>query len=311
MTFKHVKPTLLLYGKGLAMGAADVVPGVSGGTIAFITGIYDKLLSSLKQCGPGALKVLFSEGVAACWKHINGTFLVTLFAGILTSVFTFARVITWALEQYPIQVWSFFFGLVLVSAWHIGRQIRWTPAAALTLVAGAAFAWVIAGGVPAAGHDASLLDFFMVGALAICAMILPGISGSFILLLLGYYAPVMLAVKSLDIPVLAVLAAGCVVGLLLFSRFLSWLLVKARVPTFGFLVGLMLGSLNKLWPWKEVISTRIDSKGDVVPLLQHNISPGTFEQLTGSSALQLEAILCMCIAITLVAGIDWIASRGQ
>ncbi|WP_230460457.1 DUF368 domain-containing protein [Sansalvadorimonas verongulae] len=293
------------------MGAADVVPGVSGGTIAFITGIYDQLLDSLKQCGPGALKVLINDGIAACWKHINGTFLVTLFAGILTSVFTLARVITWALEHHPIPVWSFFFGLVLVSAWHIGRQIRWTPMAAVTLIVGAGLAWIIAGGVPAAGHDASLPEFFLVGALAICAMILPGISGSFILLLLGYYAPVMLAVKGLNIPVLVVLAAGCVVGLLLFSRFLSWLLVKVRVPTFGFLVGLMLGSLNKLWPWKEVLTTRIDSKGELVPLLQHNVSPDTYAQLNGVSAMEVEAVVCMLVAIVLVLGMDWIASRSR
>ncbi len=293
------------------MGAADVVPGVSGGTIAFITGIYDQLLNSLKKCSPGALKVLFSEGIAACWRHINGTFLVTLFTGILTSVFTLARLITWLLEHYPIQVWSFFFGLVLISAWHVGRQIRWNGVSLVTLVIGAGGAWVIAGGIPAAGQDANLVEFFLIGALAICAMILPGISGSFILLLLGYYAPVMMAVKGLDIPVLAVLALGCVAGLLTFSHFLSWLLLKARVATFGFLVGLMLGSLNKLWPWKEVISTRVNSHGEVVPLLQQNVLPAAYEQLNAAPSMLTAAIACMVVAIVLVVGVDRIAARNK
>ncbi len=308
-----LKSSALLFGKGLAMGAADVVPGVSGGTIAFITGIYDTLLNSLKQCGPSALVTLFKQGPKAFWQYINGTFLVTLFAGILTSVFTLARLITWLLAAYPIEVWSFFFGLVLVSVWHIGRQIHrhWSPVSIAALLVGAVLAWQISAGVPLAGQDVGLWMFFGAGALAICAMILPGISGSFILLLLGFYAPVMAAIKSFDLPVLATLGAGCVLGLLCFSRLLSWLLLRARVPTLGFLVGLMIGSLNKLWPWKETLTTRINSHGVVEPLLQKNLLPHTYEQVVHEPSQLLAAAGFMLVAILLVVGLDFIASSFE
>lgn len=307
----NIKSRALLFGKGIAMGAADVVPGVSGGTIAFITGIYDELLGSLKKCGPSALLVLSKEGPKALWQHINGTFLLTLFAGVLTSIFSLAQLITWLLQAYPIQIWSFFFGLVLVSAWHMGQQIyrEWSMPSIITLLVGTVLAWLISAGVPLAAHDIGLLTFFFAGALAICAMILPGISGSFILLLLGFYGPVIEAVKSFNLPVLAIFAAGCVIGLLSFSHLLSWLLEKARVPTMAFLIGLMLGSLSKLWPWKETITTRVNSAGEVEPLLQTNILPATYEQISGLPGNVLPAVACVVFAIVMVLSIDWVAKR--
>ena len=307
----NIKSRALLFGKGIAMGAADVVPGVSGGTIAFITGIYDELLGSLKKCGPSALLVLSKEGPEALWQHINGTFLLTLFAGVLTSIFSLAQLITWLLKAYPIQIWSFFFGLVLVSAWHMGQQIyrEWSIPSIITLLVGTVLAWLISAGVPLAAHDIGLLTFFFAGALAICAMILPGISGSFILLLLGFYGPVIEAVKSFNLPVLAIFAAGCVIGLLSFSHLLSWLLEKARVPTMAFLIGLMLGSLSKLWPWKETITTRVNSAGEVEPLLQTNILPATYEQISGLPGNVLPAVACVLFAIVMVLSIDWVAKR--
>lgn len=307
----NIKSRALLFGKGIAMGAADVVPGVSGGTIAFITGIYDELLGSLKKCGPSALLVLSKEGPKALWQHINGTFLLTLFAGVLTSIFSLAQLITWLLKAYPIQIWSFFFGLVLVSAWHMGQQIyrEWSMPSIITLLVGTVLAWLISAGVPLAAHDIGLLTFFFAGALAICAMILPGISGSFILLLLGFYGPVIEAVKSFNLPVLAIFAAGCVIGLLSFSHLLSWLLEKARVPTMAFLIGLMLGSLSKLWPWKETITTRVNSAGEIEPLLQTNILPATYEQISGLPGNVLPAVVCVVFAIVMVLSIDWVAKR--
>ena len=307
----NIKSRALLFGKGIAMGAADVVPGVSGGTIAFITGIYDELLGSLKKCGPSALLVLSKEGPEALWQHINGTFLLTLFAGVLTSIFSLAQLITWLLKAYPIQIWSFFFGLVLVSAWHMGQQIyrEWSMPSIITLLVGIVLAWLISAGVPLAAHDIGLLTFFFAGALAICAMILPGISGSFILLLLGFYGPVIEAVKSFNLPVLTIFAAGCVIGLLSFSHLLSWLLEKARVPTMAFLIGLMLGSLSKLWPWKETITTRVNSAGEVEPLLQTNILPATYEQISGLPGNVLPAVVCVVFAIVMVLSIDWVAKR--
>ena len=307
-----LKSVALLYSKGLAMGAADVVPGVSGGTIAFITGIYDELLGSLKKCGPSALVTLFKAGPKEFWAHINGNFLITLFAGVFTSIFSLARLITWLLDSYPIQVWSFFFGLVLVSAWHMGLQIRreWSLVSLVSLGVGAIFAWMISsGGLPLMAENAGLLSFFFAGSLAICAMILPGISGSFILLLLGFYAPVMAAVKAFDIPVIAIFGAGCVLGLLLFSHFLSWLLLRVRIPTMAFLIGLMLGSLNKLWPWKQILTTRVNSAGELEPLMQSNILPMTYEQLMGLPAYVVPAAFSMVLAIVLVLSIDWIAKR--
>ncbi|MCL6269302.1 DUF368 domain-containing protein [Sansalvadorimonas sp. 2012CJ34-2] len=306
-----LKPTLLLFARGVAMGAADVVPGVSGGTIAFITGIYDELLNSLKNCNPAAVKVLFQQGFGSFWSYINGSFLITLFTGILTSLFSLAKLITWLLDHHPVLVWSFFFGLVLVSAWHVAKQIRrWPASTVLPFLVGAVLAWVIAGGVPAAaGNEVNLFTFFWAGALAICAMILPGISGSFILLLLGLYGSVLSAVKDLDLLVLTVLASGCVVGLLVFARFLSWLLLRARMQTLAFLVGLMLGSLNKIWPWKETLTTRVNSKGIEVPLLQNNILPFHYEQLTGQPSQFALAVLCMGLAIGLVLGLEWLADH--
>lgn len=307
----NIKSRALLFGKGIAMGAADVVPGVSGGTIAFITGIYDELLGSLRKCGPSALLVLSKEGPKALWQHINGTFLLTLFAGVLTSIFSLAQLINWLLKAYPIQIWSFFFGLVLVSAWHMGQQIyrEWSILSIITLLVGTVLAWLISAGVPLAAHDIGLLTFFFAGALAICAMILPGISGSFILLLLGFYGPVIEAVKSFNLPVLVIFAAGCAIGLLSFSHLLSWLLEKARVPTMAFLIGLMLGSLSKLWPWKETITTRVNSAGEVEPLLQTNILPATYEQISGLPGNVLPAVVCVLFAIVMVLSIDWVAKR--
>ncbi len=281
------------------MGAADVVPGVSGGTIAFITGIYDELLGSIKKVGPEALGVLFRQGFFAFWHFINGSFLLTLGCGIFLSLFTLAKLISWLLVTHPIPVWSFFVGLVLVSVWHMLRQL---PGLQITtfvsLVVGAGLAWWISGMTPAHAADPSLPVFFACGAVAVCAMILPGISGSFLLLLMGVYQPVLNAVSTLNFMVLGVLAAGCVIGLLIFSRVLSWLLIHVRSMTFAFLTGLMLGSVNKLWPWKQV---------DTDTMV--NILPQTYEQLTGESAQLAIAIPMALLAIIIVLAVERLAQR--
>ena len=281
------------------MGAADVVPGVSGGTVAFITGIYDELLGSIKKLGPGALSVLFKQGFFAFWHFINGPFLLTLGCGILLSLFTLAKGISWMLANHPIPVWSFFVGLVLVSVWHMLRQLpKLEIFSFISLVLGAAFAWWFSGMSPFQAANPDLLSFFICGAIAICAMILPGISGSFLLLLLGVYQPVLNAVSTLNIPVLAVLASGCLVGLLVFSRILSWLLVHARNITFGFLTGMMLGSVNRLWPWKQTGTDEMI-----------NILPQTYEQLTGESSQLVLACGAALIAMAIVLIIERVADR--
>ncbi len=305
-----MKNALLLYAKGMAMGAADVVPGVSGGTIAFITGIYDELLRSIAGL-PGAVAPLLRGRIGEAWKQANASFLLVLFAGILTSVFSLARLITYLLEHHPIPVWSFFFGLIRGSVYLGGREIRQRSLPLLVVfLAGIAFAYWITVAAPVQ-WDSSLLSLFFAGAIAICAMILPGISGSFVLVLLGLYPVVLGAVKALDLGVLAVFAIGCVVGLLSFARLLSWTLKRWRDLTLGFLTGLMLGSLNKVWPWKQTLTWRVDSHGQQTPLLEQNLLPGTFGDLTGQDPQLLLAIALAAAGILLVLSLEWIAGRCQ
>lgn len=303
-----MKKHFLLYAKGMAMGAADVVPGVSGGTIAFISGIYDELLRSIASIPEAALLLLRGRFLDA-WRMANATFLLVLLGGILTSILTLARLITYLLTHQPIPVWSFFFGLILVSAYMVGREIgRWNWSRALSFLLGLAFAYWITVAAPVQwGSDP--LSLFCAGAIAICAMILPGISGSFILLLLGLYPVVLGAVKDLEIGVLAVFAGGCLVGILSFARLLSWLLARWRDLSLAFLTGLMLGSLNKVWPWKETLSWRVDSKGEQVPLLQSNLLPGHFAELSGQDPQLLLALALALTGIVLVLGLEWLAGR--
>ncbi|KKC99376.1 MULTISPECIES: DUF368 domain-containing protein [Photobacterium] len=294
--------------KGLAMGAADVVPGVSGGTIAFITGIYDTLLESIRRINPSLITLWRQQGIRAVLTHINAGFLIVLLTGILTSILTLARVITWMLHTHPIPLWSFFFGLILISAIHMFKQVQhWGVSRVLCILAGAAFAYGITVLHPIDMAPTSI-NIVLAGSIAICAMILPGISGSFILLLLGMYGPILAAAKSLQLGTLGLFATGCVIGLLCFSHILSWLLRHYRDLTLTFLTGLMLGTLNKVWPWKETISWRTNSSGEQVPLLEQNLSPFSFEQVTGQPALLSYAVIAMLLGIVLVWGLEKFAA---
>ena len=259
--------------KGMGMGAADVVPGVSGGTIAFIVGIYDELIDSIKGIDGRTLKLLLTGKFVSFWKEANCGFLLSVIAGIGISVFSLAKIITWLLANQPVLVWSFFFGLVLASTWFVAKSIKgWSWKSVLAFVCGAAIAWFVTVATPAE-TPSSLAFVFLCGAIAICAMILPGISGSFILVLLGKYFYIMDAVKSLRIVVLGTFAVGAVVGIALFSRLLSFALKHARSITLATLSGFMLGSLNKVWPWKQVIETYVDRHGVVKPLVETNVLP--------------------------------------
>ncbi len=289
-----------VYVKGMAMGAADIVPGVSGGTVAFITGIYEKLIDSIGAIGPGTIRVLFQQGPVAAWHSFNGNFLLTLMVGILTSVFTLSKILSHLLKTQPELLWSFFFGLILISAIHIGRQIpRWHMSTVSALVIGALVAFFITTVSPQQ-LDLNPLTLFIAGSIAICAMVLPGISGSFMLLLMGMYAHVIGAVKSLELVNLGIFAAGCLVGLLLFTRLLSWLLHHFHNLTMAVLTGFMIGSLNKVWPWKQTLSTRINSHGEVVPVEQANVSPQHYLDLTGQDPQLLFSIGLMLVAVILV-----------
>lgn len=305
-----MKNVVLLFLKGMAMGAADVVPGVSGGTIAFISGIYDELLRSIAHVPEAALRLLRGR-VREAWAIANGGFLLVLLSGILLSIFSFARLITWLLEHRPIPVWSFFFGLILISTYLVGREIlRWHWTRVLALLCGTAFAYWITVAAPMQLQGTPLTLFFA-GALAICAMILPGISGSFILLIIGLYGTVLAAVKNLEFGLLAVFAAGCVVGLLCFTRLLSWLLQRVRDLTLAFLCGLMLGSLNKVWPWKQTLQWQTGSEGQQLPLVQQNLLPQAYVQATGEQSQVLLALLLALAGILLVWGLERFASARR
>ena len=292
------KPSITgIYLRGIAMGAADVVPGVSGGTVAFITGIYQQLLHSISAVNLVALRLLFSEGVGPCWRHINGTFLLTLLLGILTSVLSLAHIISYLLDNYPLYLWSYFFGLIAASSVHIGRQLsRWNLAALALLLLGTAIAYSVSQLTPV-GVIPGPLMIFGGGALAICAMILPGISGSLILVLLGLYGPVLDAVKNFQWSMLLSFVAGCGVGLLLFSRLLSWLFSRFADLTLALLTGFLVGSLAIVWPWKHALRFYQNSSGEQVVLSYQSVLPGSYEWLTGELPHTLICLFLMMMGL--------------
>lgn len=295
---------LLLFCKGVVMGAADVVPGVSGGTIAFITGIYQRLLDALKTLHPVTLKILFQQGFLAFWSAIDGRFLLTLFAGIVVSILSLAKLIHYALDTYPIALWSFFFGLVLASIVYLIRQVtQWRWQELVAIIIGTLIAVTISLLRPAQLPDTWWMMMFS-GFIAICAMILPGISGSFILLLMGMYRVFIDALTAFDIALLASFGVGCLLGLIVFSHVLSFLLRRYSSVMLAMLTGFLVGSLNVLWPWKQVVETTMDRHGDMVPLIQANISPLVYPQLAGEDSQLWLAILIALVGFLIVFVLD-------
>jgi putative membrane protein len=295
--------------RGMLMGAADAVPGVSGGTIAFITGIYEELIFSLKQCGVRALKVLFQEGLKSTWQYINGGFLLALFSGVIISILTLSGVVLYLLANHPILLWAFFFGLILAAVWSVIRHIdKWKIGIIATFLIGTVSAFFITTIIPTT-IDTSPFIVFLSGMIAICAMILPGISGSFILLLLGMYSPMLTAVKELQLVTLSIFTSGCVAGLLSFSHVLSWMFNHYKTMTLALLGGFMLGSLNKVWPWKQTIESAIDRHGKEIPLIQNNILPQTFETLHTQPAYMWYAIMLMILGMGMVIGLEKIGQK--
>ena len=300
---------LLLALKGCAMGMADVIPGVSGGTIAFISGIYTELIESIKRLGGPALRLLFSLRFAEFWRAVNGNFLASVVAGILVAIFSLARVMTYLLEHHPIEIWSFFFGLIIASTLMVARDVsRWNVTSCLSFVCGVVVAWWIT--VASPSQTPETWWFIMLsGAIAICAMILPGISGAFILLLMGKYQFILHAVSTFDIGVLVLFAISVVVGLVSFSHVLSWLLRRFHDLTIALLIGFMVGSLNKVWPWKQTLETYLDSHGAAHPLVERNVMPSTFADLNGTDA-QVGWAIAMCICgFLLIYGIEYAGRR--
>lgn len=270
------KDYFLLTLKGMAMGAADVVPGVSGGTIAFISGIYEELIGTISGVNLGLLKTLKKEGVGAAWKALNGNFIVALFLGIAISIASLAKFISYLLVAQPVLLWSFFLGLVLASVFYVGKQVKkWSISSSVSLLIGALVAYFITTLPPLAQSDSNFY-IFISGMIAICAMILPGISGSFILLILGSYQTVLGAVKDKELLTIGTFMAGCVVGLLAFSKVLKWTFAKFHDITIALLTGFLIGSLNKIWPWKQVISFRMNSHDEWVVFLDENVMPAQY-----------------------------------
>ncbi|MDR2286522.1 MAG: DUF368 domain-containing protein [Prevotellaceae bacterium] len=307
---RNIKDFILIAVKGIGMGAADVIPGVSGGTIAFITGIYEELLASIKK-SPLAFKIFIESkfNVKLFWKELNGNFLFSLLLGIGISILSLAKLMTYLLKDHPIPVWSFFFGLILASVWFVLKDIKkWKSSYFVSLILGVVAGYLITVISPSETPD-NLWFVFLSGVIAICAMILPGISGSFILLLLGKYKYILAALDRVDIPVLMVFAAGAVIGIISFSHFLSWLLKKYKFLTIAFLAGIMFGSLNKIWPWKQTVESITDSHGQIIPLVEKNILPATYSETTDSPSLLFYAIAMMLAGLAIIFVMDIIATK--
>jgi putative membrane protein len=286
--------------KGIGMGAADVIPGVSGGTIAFITEIYEELVDSIKSINYTSIRKVWKEGLGAFWKAVNGNFLLSLVIGILISVLSLARILEYILIHHPILIWSFFFGLIIASAVFVAKKIdRWNVSVIISLVAGVIAAYFITSFTPAETTNAYWF-IFLSGALAICAMILPGISGSFILLLLGKYQFMLNALNEGKIGIIAVLLAGALIGIISFANLLSWLLKRYHNITIALLAGFMLGSLNKIWPWKITISTFTDSHGELKPLIQQNVLPGRFAEAMQTDPQIFSAVLLALAGMAII-----------
>jgi len=298
-----VKAGVWLYAKGMLMGAADIVPGVSGGTIAFITGIYEQLIASIKSVVPELWRFFGHRSVSRFWIAINGRFLLTLLAGILSSVILFAKLITYLLATYPIPVWAFFFGLIVASVFIVAKDVsRWGVQTVGCLIIGALLAWVLTSLAPAQLPQ-TVGSAFLSGYIAICAMILPGISGSFVLVILGTYTFILGSIKGFDLSVLSVFALGGVAGLKRITNILSWAFLRFRNATLSLLCGFMIGALNKVWPWKEVLSYRLNSSGQKVPLVESNVSPMAYEAITASPSFLAIAVGCglsACILVVLI-----------
>ncbi|MBT0608506.1 DUF368 domain-containing protein [Aequorivita echinoideorum] len=281
---------LLVTAKGLAMGAADVVPGVSGGTIAFISGIYEELIETIHNLDFGFFKSWKKEGFKLAWRAYNLSFLLALFSGVFISIISLAKLITYLLDEHPILVWSFFFGLVIASIVYVGNQIsKWNAIVVVALILASILSYFITIAEPV-GSPESTWFLFLAGFVAIIAMILPGISGAFILLLLGAYTTVIGIITQLSEGItslnstlilgalgkLAVFGIGAIFGLKMFSRVLNWMFKHYKDITLSVLTGFMVGALNKIWPWKEVLEYRTNHAGEEIPFLERSILPGNF-----------------------------------
>ncbi len=321
MPKRSFKQSLSIILKGLAMGAADVVPGVSGGTIAFISGIYEELITTIHNLDIGIFKTLKKEGIKKVWQRYNLGFLASLFTGIAISILSLAKLITLLLEQYPVLVWSFFFGLVIASIIYIAKQItNYSPKAIIALVLAAVLSYGITLAKPIADTE-SIWFLFFAGFIAIIAMILPGISGAFILLLIGGYTIVIGAINQFiealstfslsalgnALLKIGVFAAGAIAGLKVFSGILNWMFANHKNTTLAVLTGFMIGALNKIWPWKEVLQYRKNSHGEEIPFIERSILPGGYH----ADPKIMAALFCMLAGFMIIFLLEFVANKKK
>ncbi len=301
------KDYLIISFKGLAMGAADAVPGVSGGTIAFISGIYEELITTISNIKLSLLKNLFSGHFKAFWQNANGNFLLALVSGIIVSYVSFMKLAKYLLENHPILIWSFFFGLIVASIYFVGKQItKWSISVFIALAVGALTAFYISD-LPALTENTNDSFLFFAGAIAICAMILPGISGSFILIILGAYKTLSNAIADFDIKKLMLFFSGAIIGLLSFSHVLKWLFKNYHNTTLAVLTGFIFGSLNKVWPWKQTLTWYTNSQGSQEPLVQKSISPFLFQ---GDNQI-VWAVILMVLGFLTIFSLEKIGNKKQ
>ncbi|MEC3907445.1 DUF368 domain-containing protein [Tamlana sp. 2201CG12-4] len=318
---RRLKEYLIITVKGVAMGAADVIPGVSGGTIAFISGIYEELIKSLDNLSLDVFKIWKTSGFKVAWHSINGNFLLALFSGIAISILSLAKVIKWLLINEPTLLWAFFFGLVLSSIIYIAKQIKsWNILTLIAIAVTTILSYWITLAEPFASPDSSVYLLFC-GFIAIIAMILPGVSGAFILLILGAYQTAINTINNLLEGIaksnfelfkeafinFLLLAIGAVIGLKVFSKILNWMFQNKKNTTLAILTGFMIGSLNKIWPWKKTLTWRIDSHNEKTPFLEKSISPFSFE---GDNQL-LWAIVLMILGFLIIFILEKLGSKKQ
>ena len=310
--------TLFTFLKGMCMGIAEVIPGVSGGTIAFITGIYERLLNCIKSFNFSLINRFRTDGIKGLWQAIDGLFLTTLMAGMASGVVIGVFGVTFLLEQYPEPLWAFFFGLIIASAIYIGKQVNhWSMTAIACLLTGAIIAYGITILPMGKGSD-SLIITFLAGAIAISALILPGISGSFILLLMGMYTIIIPTIKTAlktfetdAILVLVVFGSGCLLGLMTFSRVLSWTFKHHKTKTLAVLTGFMIGSLNKIWPWRIPLETITTKSGKEKVVRESNLFPTAYEQINGNDAHLIWCVVLFIVGLLIVLGMDYFGTKKE
>lgn len=297
--------------RGAGMGAADAVPGVSGGTIAFISGIYEELINTIKQFGPSAIGVWRKGGWRALSVHLNLAFLLPLLAGVAISLFSVAHLALWLMEAHPLLLDGFFFGLVAASALVVGQASSgWKLWYLLPLIVGLLLAQALPGMMPLVlliGNEAVVV--MVAGCIAISAMLLPGVSGSFLLLTMGLYGTIMGAIRSFDVGIIVLFGMGCVVGLALFSRLLSWLLRRHHTSTMQLLLGFIVGSLPIIWPWRELLRYQMGPEGQMIPLEYRYLLPADYADLTGASAQVVGVVALMLVGALIVVLLNRLADR--